>query len=442
MRPMLTALALCGCTIATAVALGLATAPALATTVGGESASAAAPFVLADGAILVPSAFANDPGTWIGGAATADVDVSVLRAAQRMTSTTLQHATGPAGQFPALGGPPAIAAAGDQVAVAWLSGSEIESGLLSSDRAAVTSPAPFTHITGQLGSLNIAVDARGNRAMAWSDTFGVHFDAVGPAGSLGASGVLATATATGAIAVGRDDQGGWWVLWPAGATILADHISADATVHPIVTVGPTTLDDGAVAAPPGADEKHPWTLVADGSGGIRVGLARAIVAVSDAGARTLLTSATSHVLLMADGDRETATAQGLSGGRLAVRPLGAELGRATQLPGTPLAIAYYEARSTIEVLAKRAHGEVYLTAIGRAGRPSRSRRLATCLHAVHAQLEAAAGVVAYACARHDTSRDSVETGGDHLSGHTDVYRLLHGGTLLAHGSLREEIYGY
>jgi hypothetical protein len=442
MRPILTALTGCLSIIATSIALGAATAPALATTTGGDDGENVGAAVLSDGAVIAPSVSWNDPGEYYGGTAVAEADVNVLRPSHKIAVAEVAHASAPGGDPVALGGPPLIAAAGNQVAVAWLAAGGVSSGLLSPDRRSVTGASVPLAGSGAIGALDLAVEPGGQRAVTWSDSAGVHVDVFAAAGDLVTSKLIASARATGAAAVMRDDHGGWWVVWRAGLEIDASHLSADGTVGAAIDVGPAALATGHVALAPGAQWTRPWTLVPDGSGGIVVGLPREIVRVTDAGPSTLARSPSSLTLVLAAGDRVTAIAREIAGGHVVVESLGSSAGHPAKLAGHVLAVAFDRTTSTIDVLAERAHGRVYLTAVAASGHAGRSTALTSCLDAATGQILAANGVVAYACAKHDTDGESVYTGGDSVDGHTDVYRMLRSGKTIAHGALRDYARGY
>jgi hypothetical protein len=405
------------------LALGLASVgPAMATTVGGNSSSDVGAFVLAGGRIVYPTFDTDDPGEYIDQPPTAESGLSTLGAAHGSSRNVALEQLTSAGLSEAV-----LASAGHEVAVAWIGGSGLRSGLLdATGRHVIAQSATGTPLKDV--AIAVAVADSGARAIAWPDEDGEHVQAIDPAGVV-QSTVLAPAATVGApMTLTADGTGGWWILWSAPSQLYAAHDVGGAigATHAISTA---VLDRRPGLGPDSPDITQPWRAVADGRGGVYAELTHGVVRATDAGMSTVVSSASP--LALAAGEGTTAIAE-RSGAGVAVRRLGVRLGAPIRLPraGTLLDVALDHATGTVDVLTESAAAHVRLTRITRTGRVGATRDVALCRHRPSAQVLAANGLVAVSCAGRDSDRESVETGGDDLDGHGVVHVLLRGSRVL------------
>jgi hypothetical protein len=268
----------------------------------------------------------------------------------------------------------------------------------------------------------------------WVDSLGIRLQAVSPAG-VAASPVLVAPGETSFFSLTSDDSGGWWAVWNAGGRVLAADVEAAGTVAPAIDLAE------APAHPAAARMLHtrPWTAVADGGGGIWVGLPSGLLHVERAG---VAQRRSAHKLVLAEGDRRSALAEDLSSTGVLVRPVGYS-GRSLRLRhiGSLLAIAYDDSRQSTYLLSALARGRVQLTTVSKRGHAV-SAPVRGCPRAGTGELVSSGGLVGIACAGRTFEADSVETGGDFKGGRNVHYYLLRGDRPVHGETFFEGIYSY
>jgi hypothetical protein len=406
-------------------------APAAATTVGGFSTSADGAFVLSAGRLMLPT-FSTDNMGEAGPyppVTTTDIGVRSFGPDDRhWRYVTLDQSAAGAGV-------PAIAARGATSAAAWIGASGLESALLGA-RAAHTSAMHAAG--GKVGDFDVAVGAGGTRAVAWSDDTGTHIQVVSGAGVPPQPVPVSPASAQ-TVTVTADDSGGWWVVMVAGGRLTTIDVSAAGGAGPPVDLASSAASAGAPGHLLG---DRSWLALADGHGGLWVGLPHALLHVT--GTTRSRALATGGFLALADGDRASALAQDAGRGDIVVRTIGARLGRAIRLrhAGFVIDIAFDAPRRAIELLAGEPHGVVRLSEISTAGHVRRSQTLAYCRNRQSGQVEASGGLIAVSCAGRNFDAENVQTGGDEQHGRNNLYLLLRAGRKLRGNSYFEGSYAY
>jgi hypothetical protein len=419
------------CVVALAVWACCATAPALATTVGGLSTSTTGPFALADGRLFVPTFLTNNSGEAFPGPGPPVTEMTTelqSLAAGRHGERTLTLDASTTGSAPA-----AIAAGSGRLASAWVGAQGLQTALVTADGAALRTPLAVP-ASGAIGGYEVAIDSTGARAVLWLDLLGVRLQSISSAGVPGTPVTLSPDTSR-FYSLNSDDAGGWWVVWIAGARLVAADVAADGTSTAPIDLGaaPTRLA--------GARTLHRrfWTAVADGKGGLWVGLPSKLLRVEATGVSERRAA---RRLTLAEGDGRTALAEDLGAGGIVVRPLG-HAGRALRLrkAGSLLDLAYDASRQRTELLTAVAHGRVELMALGGGGHVS-SALVRGCPRAGTGELVAGAGLTGVACAGRSFEAESVETGGDFEGGRDVHFYLLRGGARLRGEALFEGVHAY
>ncbi|HYM44929.1 MAG TPA: hypothetical protein VES65_02045 [Solirubrobacteraceae bacterium] len=408
-------------------------APAAATTVGGLSTSADGAFVLSAGRLVLPTFSTDNMGEAApyppGPVTTTDIGVQSFGQGDRhWRYVTLDQST--AGTDV-----PAIAARGATSAAAWIGASGLESALLGAQGA----HASAMHVAvGKVGDFDVAVGPGGTRAVAWSDDTGTHIQGVSGAGVPSPSVAVSLASAQ-TVTVAADDSGGWWVVTAAAGRLTAIDVTAAGGAGPPVDLASSAASTGAPGHLLG---DRSWLALADGHGGLWVGLPHALLHVTAATRARAL--ATGGFLALADGDRASALAQDAGRSEIVVRTLGARLGRAIRLrhAGFVIDVAFDAARGAIELLAGEPHGVVRLSEISTTGHVRRSQTIAYCRNRQSGQVEASGGLVAVSCAGRYFEAESVQTGGDEQYGRNNLYHLLRAGRALRGNGYFEGVYAY
>lgn len=415
---------------ATAV-LACPCAPALATTVGGLSTYGSGPFALVGGRLFTPTFLTNNAGEGAPGPGPPVTEMqtnvqSFASGKHGARALTLDDST--AGSAPA-----ALAASAGRLATAWVGAHGFQSALVTASGAALRTPVTFT-VSGTVEGYVAAIDSSGARAVMWLDSVGVRLQTVSPAGVVGVAVTLAGG-ASSFYSLNSDDAGGWWAVWIAGSRVVATDVAAGGT-----TVGPIVLG-GAPARPAGARMLHPrlWSAVADGHGGLWVGLPDALLRVERTGA---VERRSVRKPILAEGDGRTALAEDLGDGTVLVRPVG-RAGRLLRVRhiGSLLDIAYDGSRQQADLLSAVARGRVELTTLSRRGRIV-STPVRGCPRAGAGELVASGGLVGVACAGRPFEAESVETGGDVKSGRYVHYYLLRDAHRLNGEAFFEGLYAY
>lgn len=404
---------------------------ACATTVGGLSTLSSAPFALVTGRLFIPVFATDNPGEAAPGPGppvteTATSLQSFAAAKHSAHTLTLDASTVGSGQ-------PALASGGGRTAAAWVGAHGFQSALVSAGGASVSSPVAVP-VSGAASGYAVAVDSTGARAVLWLDKLGLRVQTISVAGTAAASLTLAS-NATTFLSLTSDDAGGWWAVWIAAGRVLAVHVAASggATAPIDVAAAPRHTIAARLLYP------RPWRTVADGSGGVWVGFANAIVRVSATGVRERLGG---RGLALAEGDRATTLAESPRAGAIELRPLGRP-GLALRLRdlGVLLDLAYDPSRRTTELLTAASRGRVELTAVNARGRVS-SLPVSGCPRPGSGEVLAAGGLVGVACGGRHFQAESVETGGDFEEGRYVHYYLLRGGRRLRGEALFEGLHAY
>ena len=410
----------------------IACGPADATTVGGSTVTTNGPFVLAGGRIDVPRYVSDDPGDFTG-----PPGCCVTRRSGVLSFGAHDGDwSGPLSLSDDANGPGVLASNGQSVAAAWV-GPDLRSGLLTSGQVV----APATHPTnGPVGALAVAIAPDSSRAVAWSDSDGVHLQPVGGGGAAAAAVLLTTDLADLVTAVPAEG-GAWWVLWRTDSRLFARHLAADGS--------PDSIRDLAAASatgPPRApfldpSGQHAWTSVADGHGGLWVGLPQRLLHVTATGVSTV--GSNSRPLVLATGGGRVVLFARSGQRNIRARVVAGGTKRTIRLVnrGSPIDAAVDAVTGKTYLLSSDASEKVRLTELTRAGK-HRSIALGRCDRRRHGQVAASKGLVAVACAGRFTSQDSVETGGDFRYGRDEIYALLRSGKVLRRQSLFEGDYSY
>ncbi len=406
-------------------------APAVATTVGGFSTWADGAFVLSGGRLVLPN-FSTDNMGEAGPyppVTTTDVGVQSFGPGDRhWRHVTLDQSTAGTGV-------PAIAARGATSAAAWIGAFGLQSALLGAHGARA---GAMHAAAGKVRDFDVAVGPGRTRAVVWSDDSGTHIQVVSGAGVPSPSAPVSLASAQ-TVTVTADDSGGWWVVTAAAGRLTAIDVSAAGGAGPPRDLASSSASAGARGHLLG---ERSWLALADGHGGLWVGLPHALLHVTAiTRARSL---ATSGFLALAGGDRASALAQDAGRGDIVVRTLGARLGRAIRLrhAGFVIDVAFDAARRAIELLAGEPHGVVRLSEISTAGHVRGSQTLAYCRNRQSGQVEASGGLIAISCAGRYFNAESVQTGGDEQYGRNNLYQLLRAGRKLRGSSYFEGYYAY
>jgi hypothetical protein len=389
--------------------------PAGATTVGGQAISADGAFVLSGGRLLLPTFHTVNQGQYGPPETRTDVGIQSFGPHDGgWRELTLDTPTAGAGV-------PVIAARGASTAIAWIGTSGLQSALLGP-------AAPIARTThtgeGEVGEYAVAVGPGGSRAIAWSDGAGTHVQVVSKAGVVSPS-VSIGSTSAQSVTVSADDSGGWWVVILTGGHLSATDLSSTGVLGAPVRLAYSALRVGR------SDRllvHRAWLALADGHGGLWVGLPYSLVHVSAAGqARTL---AAGGFLALAEGEHASAFAQDIGRDDVVVRILGASLGPAIRLDhaGLLMDVAFDAPRRMI-VLLTAEHGPVVrLREITLVGQVRRSQMLAGCRHRQSGQIEASAGLIAVSCA--GRAADVESGGGGSTEGRYNRYLLLRAGRKL------------
>lgn len=410
------------------VALACSGGSALATTVGGLATYGSGPFALAGGRLFTPIFLTNNVGE-ASPAPVTEMQTNLQSfVAGRHGARTLALDASTSGS-----GPPALATSEGRLAAAWVGSHGFQTALVSANGAALHTPVTVPS-SGALGGYVVAIDSTGARAVLWLDSLGIRLQEVSPVGAA-ATPVLVAPGTTGFFSLTSDDSGGWWAVWNAGGRVLAADVDAAGTVAPAIDLAETP------AHPAAARMLHarPWTVVADGGGGIRVGLPSGLLHVERAG---VAQRRPAHKLVLAEGDRHSALAEDLGSTGIIVRPVG-HSGRSLHLRhiGSLLAIAYDDSHQSTYLLSALARGRVQLTTLSKRGHDV-SASVRGCPRAGTGELVASGGLVGIACAGRTFEADSVETGGDFKGGRNVHYYLLRGGRPVHGETFFEGIYSY
>lgn len=406
-------------------------APAAATTVGGSSTSADGAFVLSAGRLVLPTFSTENMGEAgpYPPVTTTDVGVQSFGPGDRhWRHVTLDRSTAGTGV-------PAIAARGATSAATWIGASGLQSALLGAHGAR----AGTTHAAvGKVRDFGVAVGPGGTRAVAWSDDTGTHIQVVSGEGVPSPPTPVSLASAQ-TVTVSADDSGGWWVVTAAAGRLTAIDVSAAGGAGPPRDLASSAASAGARGHLLG---ERSWLALADGHGGLWVGLPHALLHVTATTRSRAL--ATSGFLALAGGDRASALAQDAGRGDVVVRTIGARLGRAIRLrhAGFVIDVAFDAARRAIELLAGEPHGVVRLSEISTAGHVRRSQTLAYCRNRQSGQVEASGGLIAVSCAGRYFEAENVVGGGSGQYGRNNLYQLLRAGRKLRGNSYSEGSVAY
>lgn len=329
--------------------------------------------------------------------------------------------------------PPAIAASNGRLATAWVGAQGFQTALVTATGAALRLPFAVP-TSGTLAGYEVAIDSTGARAVMWLDSLGIRLQSISVAGVPATPVTLASETSS-FYSLNSDDVGGWWVVWIGGTRLLATDVAAGQTsVSPIDLGGAPTRLAGARTL-----HRRFWTAVADGKGGLWVGLPRTLLHVEQSGVSQRRNA---RKLTLAAGDGRTALAEEIGAGGILVRPLG-HGGRVLRLhrDGSLLALAYDASRRRTELLSALARGRVELTSVSARGHVS-SALVRGCPRAGTGELVASAGLTGVACAGRPFEAESVETGGDFEGGRDVHFYLLRGRARLDGEALFEGVHAY
>jgi hypothetical protein len=237
------------------------------------------------------------------------------------------------------------------------------------------------------------------------------------------------------------EGGTWWALWRTDSRVFARHVAADGSL------GPTQdLAAASATSPPRApflnpSGEHSLTAVADGSGGLWVGLPRRVLHVTAAGNSTIASN--SRPLVLATGGGRVVLFSRTGRRDIRVRVLAGGTKRTIRLVHrfSPIDASVDTVTGTIYLLSSDPKENVRLTEIVRGGK-HRSVAVSFCTRRGQGQVAAANGLVAVACAGRYGEQDSVETGGDYQYGRDQIYALMRAGKVLRRQSLFEGYYSY
>lgn len=411
------------------VALACFGGSALATTVGGLATYGSGPFALAGGRLFTPIFLTNNAGEAFPGPPVTEMQTSLQSfVAGRRGARTLALDASTSGS-----GPPALAASEGRLAAAWVGSHGFQTALVSADGAALHMPATVPS-SGAPSGYVVAIDSTGARAVLWLDSLGIRMQAVSPVG-VAAAPVLVAPGKTGFFSLTSDDRRGWWAVWSAGGRVLAADIEAAGTVAPAIDLAEAPVHPAAARML----HRRPWTVLADGAGGIWVGLPSGLLHVERTG---VAQRRSAHKPVLAEGDRHSALAEDLGSTGILVRPVGYS-GRPLRLRhiGSLLAIAYDDSRQSTYLLSAVAHGRVQLTTLSKRGHAA-AVLVRGCPRAGTGELVSGGGLVGVACAGRTFEAESVETGGDFKGGRDIHYYLLHNGRPLHGETFFEGIYSY
>src|SRR4051812_3094953 len=403
-----------------------------ATTVGGSTVTTNGPFVLAGGRIEVPTYVSDDPGYLAGPPGCCVTTKSGVLSFGAKNGDW----SGPLGLSDNANGTGVLASSGKWVAAAWL-GPELRSGLLESGQLA----APATHSTnGPGGALGVAVAPDATRGVAWSDSDGVHLHSVDPAAP-GVSSVLITPELADLVTAVPAEGRTWWVLWRTDSRLFARHVAADGSLDPLRDLAAASDTNPPRAPFLDPSGKHDWTAVADGSGGLWVGLPRRLLHVTTAGVSTVASN--SRPLVLATGGGRVVLFSRTGRRDIRVRVIAGGTKRTIKLVHRfrPIDASVDAVTGTIYLLSSDSGENVRLTEITRGGK-HRSIALGFCHRRAHGQVAAENGLVAVACAGRYSEQDSVETGGDYQYGRNEIYALMRAGKVLRRQELFEGSYSY
>jgi len=408
-------------------------APAAATTVGGSSVSALGGFVLSKGQLRLPAYSSVYRGEEFEPALDTTSEVGVESfgpGARGWSSLALEDSSEP--NF--VGGVPAIAASATAIAAAWVSGSR----LLSEQLGGSAAGPPTTHPTqGKVGAFDIALGPGGARAVSWSDDSGTQIQVVSALGVSSPPAQVSPTTAA-AVTVTADGAGGWWVVTLAARELTAIDMSEAGFAGP-----PLPLPYTARARPPShLLAQRSWLAIADGRGGLWIGLPHALIHATATG--QVRTVARTGLVALASGDDVSALVEE-SGRAVVVRTVGASLGPPIRLPdaGVVIDVAFDAARKVIVLLTgEGAGGVVALREISTSGHVRRSQALPECRGRQYGQVEASGGLIAVSCTGARSETENAGCGGCSRDGRTNRYILLRGGRELGSHSYFEGSEGF
>lgn len=401
---------------------------ARATTVGGLSTYGSGPLVLVGGRLFTPIFLTNNAGEASPGPPVTEMQTSLQSfVAGKHGAHTLVLDSSTSGSAS-----PALATSAGRLASAWVGSHGFQTALVSANGAMLRTPV--TVPASGVGGYVVAIDSTGARAVLWLDSLGIRLQAVSPAG-VAATPITLMPGKTGFFSLTSDERGGWWAVWIAGRRVLAADVEAGGTVAPAIDLAE------APAHPAAARMLHtrPWTVVADGAGGVWVGLPSGLLHVGRAG---VLARRSAHKLVLAEGETRSALTEDFGSAGVLVRPLGRS-GRPLRLRhvGSLLAIAYDDSRQSTYLLSAVAHGRVQLTTLSKRGRAS-AVLVRGCPRAGTGELVSGGGLVGVACASRTFEAESVETGGDFKGGRNIHYYLLRNGRPLHGETFFEGVYSY
>ncbi|HEX3392738.1 MAG TPA: hypothetical protein VHS55_09255 [Solirubrobacteraceae bacterium] len=412
------------------LSLACSSGPAGATTVGGQATYGSGPLALVAGRLFTPTFLTNNAGEASPGPPVTEMETYLESfVAGKHGAHTLALDVSTSGSAPA-----ALATSAGRLATAWVGSHGFQTALVTANGAALRTPVTVP-VSGSVGGYVVAIDTSGARAVLWLDSLGIRLQVVSPVGVAALPLTLAPGT-TSFFSLTADDTGGWWAVWiAASGRVLAADVEADGTIAPPIDLA------GAPAHAAGARMLYTrlWTAVADGQGGVWVGLPGGLLHVERTG---VAERRSAHKLTLAEGDSRSALAEDLGGGGIVVRPVG-RLGRSVRLRhiGSLLAIAYDDSRQTTELLSAVARGRVELTTLSKRVHVA-SRLVRGCPPAGTGELVASGGLVGVACASRTFEAESVETGGDFKGGRDIHYYLVRGGRPLHGETFFEGVHDY
>jgi hypothetical protein len=394
-----------------------AAAPAAATTVGGYGVSAAGGFVLSAGRLMLPTFSFVYRGEEFEPALDTTASVSIESFGPRdrgWRGLTLESST----KQDFVSGVPAIAVSGAVSAAAWVSGSHLRTALLGERAAGQQTTYPAQ---GKVGAFDVALDPAGARAVSWSDEAGTHLQII-PELEISSPPAPVSATKAAAMTVTADGGGGWWVVMLAARKLTAIDMSGAGVAR-----RPVQLPYTAAEARRSSHLLVPrsWLALADGHGGLWIGLPRALLHTTATG--QVRSVAVGGPMAIAAGQGVSALAQE-SGRTVAVRTLGVRLGPPIRVSnaGVLMDLAFDASRDVILLLTTdNAGGAVVLREISTSGRIRRSQALPECRHRQDGQIEASEGLVAVSCA--GPRVESEQCGGCSSDYRTNHYILLRAG---------------
>jgi hypothetical protein len=411
------------------VSLACSGGSARATTVGGLSTYGSGPFALAGGRLFIPIFLTNNAGEASPGPPVTEMLTSLQSfVAGKHGAHTLVLDSSTSGSAS-----PALATSEGLLASAWVGSHGFQTALVTASGAALRTPVTVP-ASGVVGGYVVAIDSTGARAVLWLDSLGIRLQAVSPAG-VAATPITLMPGKTGFFSLTSDERGGWWAVWIAGGRVLGDDVEAGGTVAPAIDLAE------APTHPAAARMLHtrPWTAVADGAGGVWVGLPSGLLHVERAG---VVARRSAHKLVLAEGDGRSALTEDFGSAGILVRPVGRS-GRSLRLRhvGSLLAVAYDDSRQSTYLLSAVAHGHVQLTSLSKHGHAS-TVLVRGCPRAGTGELVSGGGLVGVACASRAFEAESVETGGDFKGGRDIHYYLLRNGRPLHGETFFEGVYSY